>query len=205
MISWASLVTQIVENPPAMHKTQVQSLEDPLEKGMAAHSRILSCRIPWTEEPGRLQSMGWQRVGYDWAANTHTHTWLYLKFKLNFWRVYVLGYKCKRFFTCKDWRAIEIVLWQFPLIANTFLGSREKVIWTLKTVWLWEERTAQQSQHRWDKRSLSSDVSRDGPPLPASPLSRVRHSIWGPLRSPGSLSPWRTKMAITHYLMLFRA
>ena len=46
---------------------QVQSLgqEDPLEEGMATHSNILAWRIPWTEEPGELQSMGWQRVGHD--------------------------------------------------------------------------------------------------------------------------------------------
>ena len=46
---------------------RVQSLgqEDPLEEGMAAHSSILAWRIPWTEEPGRLQSTGWQSVGYD--------------------------------------------------------------------------------------------------------------------------------------------
>ena len=50
-----------------MNGTEVQSLglEDPLEDGMATHSGILAWRIPWTEEPGRLQSMGSQRVGYD--------------------------------------------------------------------------------------------------------------------------------------------
>ena len=50
-----------------MQETQVQSLgqEDPLEKGMATYSSILSWRIPWTEEPGRLQSMGLQRFGRD--------------------------------------------------------------------------------------------------------------------------------------------
>ena len=47
------------------------SLEGPLEKGMATHSSILAWRIPWTEEPGRLQSMRSQRVGHDWATNTH--------------------------------------------------------------------------------------------------------------------------------------
>ena len=54
----------MVKNPPAMQETQVRSLggEDSLEKGMATHSSILAWRIPWTEEPGRLQSMGWQRV-----------------------------------------------------------------------------------------------------------------------------------------------
>ena len=58
--SWASLVAQLVKNSPAMQETWVRSLgwEDPLEKGMATHSSILAWRIPWTEEPGRLQSMG---------------------------------------------------------------------------------------------------------------------------------------------------
>ena len=57
----------MVKNLPAMWETQVQSLgkEDPLEKGMATHSSILACRIPWTEEPGGLQSMGSHRVGHD--------------------------------------------------------------------------------------------------------------------------------------------
>ena len=52
---------------PAMQETQVQSLsqEDPLEEGTATHSRILAWRIPWTEEPGRLQCMGSQRVRHD--------------------------------------------------------------------------------------------------------------------------------------------
>ena len=44
-----------------------------LEKGMATHSSILAWRIPWTEEPGRLQSMGWQRVDHDWVTNTSLH------------------------------------------------------------------------------------------------------------------------------------
>ena len=65
--SWASLVVQTVKNPPAMQETWVQSLglEDPLEEGMATHSSILAWKIPWTEEPGGLQSMGWQRVRHD--------------------------------------------------------------------------------------------------------------------------------------------
>ena len=58
--SWALLVTQTVNNLPAMQETWVQSQgwEDPLEKGKAIHPSILAWRIPWTEEPGRLQSMG---------------------------------------------------------------------------------------------------------------------------------------------------
>ena len=58
------LVAQMVKNLLAMQDTQVQSLDwgDPLEKGMATHSSILAWRIPWTEEPGRLQSMGPQSL-----------------------------------------------------------------------------------------------------------------------------------------------
>ena len=57
----------MVKNLPVMQEIQVQSLgqEDPLEEGMAAHSRIPVWRIPWTEEPGALQSIGSQRVKYD--------------------------------------------------------------------------------------------------------------------------------------------
>ena len=57
----------MVENPPAMQEIQVQSLggEYPLEKEMVTHSSILAWRIPWPEEPGRLQSIGLQRVGHD--------------------------------------------------------------------------------------------------------------------------------------------
>ena len=57
----------MVKNLPAMKETQDQSLgmEDPLEEDMATHSRILAWRMPWTEEPGGLHSMGLQRVGHD--------------------------------------------------------------------------------------------------------------------------------------------
>ena len=60
---WASLVAWMVKNPPAMRETWVQPLgwEHPLEEGMATHSSILDWRVPQTEEPGRLQSMGSQK------------------------------------------------------------------------------------------------------------------------------------------------
>ena len=66
-VSRDSLVGQRLKHLPAMRETQVQSLgwEDPLEKEMATHSSTLAWRIPWWEEPGRLQSMGSQRVGHD--------------------------------------------------------------------------------------------------------------------------------------------
>ena len=63
----------MVKNLPAMQETPVQSLgwEDPLEKGIAIHFNILVWRIPWTEEPGEIQSMGSQRVRHSWATNTY--------------------------------------------------------------------------------------------------------------------------------------
>ena len=77
LVTWvysrASLVAYMVKNLPAVQVTWVPSLggEDPLETGMAAHSSILAWRIPWTEEPGGLQSMGLQRVRHNWT-NTFT-------------------------------------------------------------------------------------------------------------------------------------
>ena len=72
----ASLVAQTVKNLPAMWETWVRSLgqEDPPppEEGMATHSRILAWRIPWTEEPGGLQSMGSQRVRVHGVAKGQT-------------------------------------------------------------------------------------------------------------------------------------
>ena len=70
------LVAQMVKHLPAMRETRVQSLgwEDLLEKEMATYSNILAWRIPWMEEPGRLQSMGSQRVGHDWATSLSLST-----------------------------------------------------------------------------------------------------------------------------------
>ena len=69
------LVPQMVKNLPAMQKTWIQSLgqEAPLEKGTAIHSSILAWIIPWTGQPGGLQSMGLQRVGHDWETDTFLH------------------------------------------------------------------------------------------------------------------------------------
>ena len=65
---WAQRLKRL----PAVRETRVWSLgwEDPLEKEMVTHSTILAWRIPWTEKPGRLQSMGSQRVGHDWATSS---------------------------------------------------------------------------------------------------------------------------------------
>ena len=71
-VSWASLVSQRVKNLPEMQETWVSSLdwEDPLEKATATHSSILAWRIPWTEEPGRLQPMG---VTKSWTKLSDFH------------------------------------------------------------------------------------------------------------------------------------
>ena len=67
LIKVASLVAQRLKRLPPMRETQVRSLgwEDPLQKEMVTHSSILAWRIPWTEKPGRLKSMGSQRVRHD--------------------------------------------------------------------------------------------------------------------------------------------
>ena len=64
-------MAQTVKRLPTVQETRVQSLgqEDPLEKEMATHSSTLAWKIPWMEEPGRLQSMGLQRVGHDSATS----------------------------------------------------------------------------------------------------------------------------------------
>ena len=75
---WASLVAQLVKNPPAMWKTWVLSMawEDPLDKGKATHSRILAWRSPWT-----VQFMGSQRVGHDWETFAFTFSHCFKKKK----------------------------------------------------------------------------------------------------------------------------
>ena len=75
-------MAQAVKNLPAVQEMRVRSLswEDPLKKGMATHSSIPAWRIPWTEEPGGLQSMESQSVGHNWGTNTHSdflELWLF--------------------------------------------------------------------------------------------------------------------------------
>ena len=77
----------MVKNPPAMQEMQVQSVswEDPLEEEMATNSSILTWRIPWTEEPGGLQSMGSQRVRHVLATKQHLNRFKYLRLKTLYW------------------------------------------------------------------------------------------------------------------------
>ena len=98
-----SLVAQTVRNLPAMQVTWVQfpGQEDPLEKGMATHSSILAWRIPWTEKPGGLHSMGSQRVRHDYAANTTTQF---------FCKVYLWGLKVLRYSAVVVWESVRTVI-----------------------------------------------------------------------------------------------
>ena len=82
----ASLVAQRLKRLPALQETWVRSLgwEDPLEKEMATHSSIPAWRIPWREEPGRLQSMRSQRIGHDWATSFFHFDTQFIKNFLNF-------------------------------------------------------------------------------------------------------------------------
>ena len=100
------LVAQIVKNLPAMWETPVRSLGqgDPLEEGMATHSSTLTWRIPWSEEPGGLQSMGSQGVGYDWATNTlkqcnHLSLNIYHRLAIQFLKSY-------------HWSGISLQMWE---------------------------------------------------------------------------------------------
>ena len=94
-LTWASLVAQTVKNLPAMQETWVRSLggEDPLEKEMATHSCILASEIPWTEEPGGLQSMGSQKTQNNLATEQH-HLHLSRLPSLPFNNNYFLCFKC---------------------------------------------------------------------------------------------------------------
>ena len=80
----STLVAQTVKRLPTMWETRFQSLggKDPLEKEMTTHSSILAWKIPWMEEPGGLQSMGWQRVGHDFTF-TFTFTRLFQSRSVN--------------------------------------------------------------------------------------------------------------------------
>ena len=78
-------MAQRLKHLPAVQETWVRSLsqQDPLEKEMATHSSIFAWRIPWKEEPGRIQSMGSQRVGHDWATSL-THSIPHFIYRLHF-------------------------------------------------------------------------------------------------------------------------
>ena len=100
---------------------------DPLEKGMATHSCILAWRIPWTKEPGGLQSMGSQRIGCDWVANTftfHFHSTRWLLSYRGTLRVFRRGTQA----TWRNWRTIKgfqsVAPAEFPAIRQHLSSTR---------------------------------------------------------------------------------
>ena len=102
---------QSVKNLPAIQKTWVWSLgqEDPLEKGMETHSSILAWRIPWTEEPGGLQSMGSQRVSHDWVTSSFTFFQVSAKLvNVRWWQTRKIIWPSNR-----HWGVLEGVLFLF--------------------------------------------------------------------------------------------
>ena len=120
----ASLVTQMVKNPHAMQETRVQSLdwEVPLEKRISTQSSILAWRIPWSEEPGGLQSMGSQRVGCDWATNTFTTLLLFRK---------LCFLKC--LFTCPEERfPVDHCSHKKKKIINAMILNSPRSYWTFQ-------------------------------------------------------------------------
>ena len=93
---WSSLVTQRVKHLPVMLETQVQSLE----KEMATHCRTLAWKIPWTEKPSRLYSMGSQRVGHDWVTTLTVH---FNFFMCWFFPLFI-------FFSCRWFQSLRIII-----------------------------------------------------------------------------------------------
>ena len=123
-----SCVAQLVKNLPAMREIQVHSLgrEDPLEEEMATHSSILAWRIPWTEEPGGLQSTASRRVGHDWEANTRTVVLWDANVRGAWWRAW--GH-----FLCCSYNSLNP-----KLSPNKRLRAEsdwEEKSWTLHTAW----------------------------------------------------------------------
>ena len=118
LINWTSLIAQMVKHLPVMQETQVWSLdwEDPLEKEEATHSSILAWKIPWTEDPGRLQSMQLQRVGHDWVTHTHTSSGCQILcskvmiFLFQFYWETIEIYPCIKFQCTEWWLDLHILL-----------------------------------------------------------------------------------------------
>ena len=138
--SWltrASLVAQRLKRLPAMQETWVWSLgwEDPLEKEMATHSSILAWRIPWTEEPGGLQSTGWQRIEHDWAIS------LSLSFMTNdvehlftgWWAILLWGNVCS--VSIQFLSVLFVCFWLCWVFVASRAFSLVAAIWGYSLVW----------------------------------------------------------------------
>ena len=121
-----SVVKQFACNAGTWAKSLGQ--EDPLERGTATHSKILAWRMSWTEEPGRLQSMGSQRIKHDWAVNTHsyahthTHTLVIVYILVLAYYMYYISYISYLHFTFQFFNVFEsISILVFRLTFNSAL------------------------------------------------------------------------------------
>ena len=87
-------VAQMAKHLSAVWETLVRSLgwEDPLEKEMAAHSSTLAWKIPWMEEPGRLQPVGSQRVGHDWATSPSPYGWFTVLYSFQVYNIVIQSF-----------------------------------------------------------------------------------------------------------------
>ena len=115
-----ALVAQRLKHLPPMQEARVWSLgwEDPLEKEIVTHSSILAWRIPWTEEPGRLQSTGSQRVGHNWATSPHfkssgetrcLNAWVWVISAPTLWAVCYL-----------QWNVLSLHYWNWITVLKTW-------------------------------------------------------------------------------------
>ena len=111
---YTSLVSQTVKHLATMWETRIQSLdrEDLLEKEMTTHSNILAWKIPWTEEPGRLQSTGSQTVGHDWATSLLHFTSRDLDYEnsLGLNAKHVESSSCSSYIEGKRWMGIILIM-----------------------------------------------------------------------------------------------
>ena len=128
---WGASLT--APTPPSVQETQLRSLgwKDPQEKGMAIHPTILAWRIPWTEEPGGLQSMQSQKVGHNWATNTNTYGFMAP------WAVYprqMLVQALENHWGRTSWRIFLGEAWailSFPIKSPGFVPSLKSCSWSL--------------------------------------------------------------------------
>ena len=177
MFCWASLVA---ENPPVMQETRFRSLgqEDPLEEGMAIHSSILAWRIPWTEEPGGLQSIVSQRVGHNWSnwACRHAPEFCYYPLHLVgawIWAWERLGWVCTSLTSeGRTWS------WWSLLLPDCTTAHSVDSVWSLCPPW---------SQHVEAARLTHPGMKTD---CPSSPLGHGIQVFW--------LLAWETWKLWTH-------
>ena len=169
-------------NLSAVQETWVWSLgqEDPLEKGMEIHSSILAWRIPWTVKPDGLQSMGWQRVGSDWAINTFTFT-----FHLGKSLGTCLNSSCKQMNELQN----NITLYLFNVYIGTLL-VQQLFIWKCQLDWSHREWRRKENGSQQLKQMSQSPHIKFMPHSPNHVMKKL------PPASPEHCSPTRRNIYV---------